>query len=317
MNVSSQQTAFELFPDTKFGNGFWASTLAPSEAVALLPPQDTTGIVPSSNTPPSALPSWRLSQWASRHDIKDAARDHYIPNPRRKSGPDFPGLRAKNAGKTVIWDEDGSVYLRVNGGAEYERPRLQDQPWVHLLLEPGDLGEEVLLSRLQSLRYRFDVRLDQMVNLMEDSDFQIGHHTAQLPSFFVLKNINPRSADYGDMIWFGIPVLDYRRASPDIPSLVAVDEGTRKLMVGLAGSEVWDRDVRDGHWHSLDIELAPRMIEALDTAHEEGFLLSSTPNDIAITAFNWGWEVPGTFTAAVSVRGLSAEVVLTREDTDA
>lgn len=50
------------------------------------------------------------------------------------------------------------------------------------------------------------------------------------------------------------------------------------------------------------------MKDAIEDAKSKGFLPFSRPEDIAINNTNLGWEVTGTFDAALTFYGLSVQV---------
>ncbi|MCX6887778.1 MAG: hypothetical protein NTX27_22390, partial [Verrucomicrobia bacterium] len=62
-------------------------------------------------------------------------------------------------------------------------------------------------------------------------------------------------------------------------------------------------------WITIDKDLRPLFLEALQTAWQRGFLNESHDlADYGLTGMNMGWEVPGLFDVAVQVRDLSLEV---------
>ena len=132
-------------------------------------------------------------------------------------------------------------------------------------------------------------------------------HTGQITAFFAIQNQNASSADFRDMIWFGLPMFDVRYDLP--PGHQAVDKGkgdaTGKFICTLPGSQFYDGPTGDGGWHQLRGDLVPLVKEALAASQAKGFLTDTKFEDLAPTSFNLGWEVPGPYDCEITLKGLS------------
>jgi hypothetical protein len=135
-------------------------------------------------------------------------------------------------------------------------------------------------------------------------------HTAQVSMFWTVHNMTPGSRDYQDMIWFGIPLFDARHDIP--PCYYAIDSGkadaSHKFICLLDGNRFWTGRTSDGVWRKLDVDLTPLLREGLAIAQQHGHLKNTQFDDLAITTFNCGWEIPGPYDAAIEIRNLSAKV---------
>ena len=63
-------------------------------------------------------------------------------------------------------------------------------------------------------------------------------------------------------------------------------------------------------WVVVDKNLLPNIVGGLQEATKRGYLKSANPHDYAVANMNLGWEIPGTFDAAVQVQDLEVSAVL-------
>jgi hypothetical protein len=120
--------------------------------------------------------------------------------------------------------------------------------------------------------------------------------------------LNRKSADYGQLIWFGVPLYDDRSRFP--PEHKQQDTGGTSMFIYTpSGQTFCSRSAHDGDWIKVEKDLLPLMNGALKTAWARGFLKASQNlADYHISAMNMGWEVPGTFDVGAEVRGLGLVV---------
>ncbi|MHC4996767.1 MAG: hypothetical protein ACYTGQ_17140, partial [Planctomycetota bacterium] len=201
---------------------------------------------------PDPKPQWRLAQWGTRFGLTMAS-----PVTRR-------GVArvVDNEGKTIrvhrrVLAGEG-VTLTVKGAAEYGgKLRQKGEAWPHLLIEQ-QLPKPFMLSGRERLRLRIEFRIDRCQNTTGKT-LTRNLHTAQITAFFAIHNRNKGSADYNDMIWFGIPLFDARVPVPRGHQAVdgGKDDATGKFICTLPGPRFWGRPTGDGAWHKLDEDLIP------------------------------------------------------------
>lgn len=252
---------------------------------------------------PDREPRWRLAQWGSRFCLSDVCET---------TSPE--GVRTlANAGKTVKIFPGGlvgeGVVLGVHGGREYDgRLRRHGEPWPHLLLE--QVIDEIRLHSARAFEFSVEFKVISGAPAIEEA-LDPSLHTAHVNAFWTIHNKNPNSPNYNDMIWFGLPLYDARYPVP--LGHQAVDAGqadaTGKFICTIAGARFYDEPVTIGQWHRLECDLAPLLIEALEAARRHGFLWETHFDNLAMTSFNIGWEVPGPYNCALWLRGLKLEAV--------
>jgi len=166
----------------------------------------------------------------------------------------------------------------------------------------------VRLGALQRLLFTLGMRVDYC-RAVPDTSAQLNPnlHTAQASAFWTVHNLSPENPDYKDMIWFGIPLFDARH---DVPPRhyaldVGKDDATGKFICLLDGKRFWSGRTGNGQWRTLESDLLPLLREALTVAQEHGYLKQSGVEDLGLTTFNLGWEIPGPYDAAIELRGLS------------
>lgn len=249
----------------------------------------------------NAEPAWDLDQWASRFPL--AAEAPVSPK---------PGVRRwANTGKAVTLGAAGTpeadLSLAVNSRAEYgNRARQSGEPWVHLLVEQS-FAEPTSLAALASARLRLKARLIRS-EFHRTDDYSPGLHAAQFQMFLTLQNRNRQSPGFGKLVWFGIPLFDDRARFPKEHK--AQDTAGSAMFIFTPGGEVFSRrSAHDRRWITVDQELRPLFLEALEAAWQRGFLRESRDlADYGITTTNLGWEVPGLFEVEMQVRDLSLKV---------
>lgn len=248
-------------------------------------------------------PRWMLSEWGSRHLL------NVVP-PQRESGK----VTYANPGKKVVFERTAKgarIDLEIFTSREFKAARKDGEDWPHLLLEQS-FPHQLRMDSMNALWLKMDARLMYCINKMERGAFRKNLHTAQFSLYLAINNRNNSSAGYGDFVWFGVPLYDYRYK--DIKRYEARDKGkadaTGKFIYSLAGKEVYNGSFHDGNWRHLSKDLYPAIRKAFETAKRNGYLKSSSWNDMYITGMNIGWEVPGTFDAGLQVEGLSLTAVV-------
>ncbi|MBI5385359.1 MAG: hypothetical protein HZA90_11815 [Verrucomicrobia bacterium] len=289
--VSSNVSTRELIRDPHFRTGFHLIEPKTGRRVAYGQLAGAAG---------SVEPAWDLDQWSSRFPL--ASEPPAIPK---------PGVRRwANAGKAVTLGEpdtaEADLSLAVNAGVEYDRrARRAKEPWVHLLVEQA-FAAPPSLAEISSARLRLRARLLRS-DFHRTEDYSPGLHAARFQMFLMLQNRNRQSSGFGKLAWFGIPLYDDRSRFPKEHK--AQDTGGTAMFIFTPGGEVFaSRSAHEREWITVDKELRPLFLEALETAWQRGFLREARDlSDYRITGMNLGWEVPGLFDVEMQVRDLSLQ----------
>ncbi len=282
-----------LFADTEFQGGFNLSAVDSSHK----PVEIARILAPNPETPPR----WRLCQWGTRFSLESAPE---------LTEPDGARTR-ENSGKAVrVFPEGmkgGGLWFEVKGGEEYGgRLRQYGESWPHLLLEQR--LPDIPADKFSAMPFKVEFLVAKCDATVTEG-LDPGLHTAHVNAFFTVHNGNAESPDYNDMIWFGLPLYDARY---DIPiGHQALDVGqanaTNKFICSMDGAKFFKQPVVVGKWHTLDCDLVPLLREALAASQARGFLADTRFEDLILTTFNLGWEVPGPYDCAVHLRHLTLE----------
>lgn len=274
----------ELFQDPKFAQGFNLSTLHSSTTIV-----DVLNFGKSNVTP-----RWHLAQWWSKYSLQGQSP---VAMP---SG----GIGYSNEGKRVILYPGGELQLDVMASNEYTRPRQNNENWPHLLIGQ-EFADSPKIVDLTSLLFNLEVKFDQVENKMSPEEYVQSIHAAKVTAFLTVQNRNRSSSDYGDYLWFGVPLIDSRY---DIfPGFSAKDGGTGKFIYTVNGHEFWDTRNDDGQWHPLHKDLLPYIMQAFTTAKARGYLPNTVLTDLQLGSFNLGWEVTGTFDVSMRLKNISLQ----------
>lgn len=255
-------------------------------------------------------PVWTLGQWGQickkwpgltdeqkneeikRHDLTLATETEKNGTYRYSSASGSKVISVKK-GK-------GEATLRLETSLEYqEHPRENGWDWPHMLLEQ-QLAEQKL-SDLAHLYYEVEFTLDECTKKMTDAEYQKNLHTVQLLWTSTLKNCNPDKP--GDMMWLNLKFYDARYLVP--PFYAAADSGkdtaSQKFIYTPAGDEFMETPVGVGERQNLLIDALPFMKEAFVLAQARGYLKGLEFSDLTVGSAIFGFEVPGTYDAQVTL----------------
>ncbi len=287
-----------LFADTRFQQGFLLSYPDTSKGRSI------EAILNLGND--KNKPAWRLCQWATKHSLADAL-------PVRNEQGD---VMYENQGKKVVIGGGSSpnrdLILEVRGKPEYGQTiREFGQSWPHLLVEQ-DAVETHTLDTLDQIRLTMSFRLLNCRSNMTQDRYQPSLHAAQFQLFLIVKNVQAGSKDAGDYFWFGVPFFDSRHDIP--PSYMAKDAGkkdaTGKFICTIDGRQVNTTTLANGDWIKIENDLLPYIKDGLNEAIKRGYLSDSAIGHYAVVNTNLGWEIPGSFNAAVQIRDFNLCAVL-------
>ncbi|MBP7053047.1 MAG: hypothetical protein KBE65_18740 [Phycisphaerae bacterium] len=287
-----------LFADMQFRRGFLLSYPDSSRGRAV----EAVLTLGDANN----VPAWRLCQWATKYSLAQAA-----------CVPGEAGDRSyENQGKRVVVGGPGSpnrdLILDIRGKVEYgASARKPGESWPHLLIEQ-DAAVLYPLDELDGIRLAITLRLVHCVNHIPAGQYDPGLHAAQFQMFFIVKNIAPASQDRGDYFWFGVPFFDSRHDIP--PAYMARDAGkgdaTGKFIYTLDARSLGIAPLSDGRWIVVQADLLPFIRSGLQEAVKRGYLKDATLHGYAVANMNLGWEIPGTFDAAIQVRDLDISAII-------
>jgi len=296
---ADQRTRIEpLFADTQFHKGFFLSYPDSSKGRSV---ESVLNFGDANN-----VPVWRLCQWATKYSLASAP---CLP------GADGAFVYENAAKRLTVCNSDcpnRGLSLEIRGSAEYAtRPRKSGESWPHLLVEQ-DAIRLFALDELDAVHLSIHVRLLYSTNRMAANEYDSGLHAAQFQMFFIVKNIRPESVDQGNYYWFGVPFYDSRYDIP--PAYMAADAGkkdaTGKFIYTVAGKTLGETPLKTGDWIAVDQNLLPHILNGLQEAAKRGYLKDSDPHDYAVANMNLGWEIPGTFDAAIQVQDLDISATL-------
>lgn len=241
-------------------------------------------------------PIWELAEWGSQFELSEEDRVA------------TDGVTSyANPGKTISFDRMDStdaVTMDVFTSKEYDAPRVQNQAWPHLLIEQS-FEEKFRIKDLDGLILHFTGRLTKSAMKMNEAEFDPGLHTAQFQLFITVQNRNINSEHYGDFLWFGIPFYDYRHQEMEVYAAQDVGKGdaTGKFIYSAASRDFMEGTFYDQHWITIEKDILPLIVHALEVAKERGYLVGSALEDFRLSGMNMGWEVPGTFDVGFEFKG--------------
>lgn len=291
--------AVELFGDLNFERGFQIVDGSETLGVLRLP-------LAGEKTESVGAPTWKLAQHWSKFDLSRPETRTTTENEARAATPGLAVARTKTADGTV------ALRLEVAAEAEYDAPRRAGQNWLHLLLQRDFApSERVSFADVESLVFTCDAQVLRSERSASDDEFDPNLHATQASVYFAISNDDPDSPDYRDYIWFGVSFFDSRW---EIQSrYVAVDGdprtiGTGKLIYRLGEQKTIDDILGGVNPFSMkpvriEIDLARYLGDALQAAKERDFLTETRVEQMKLAHFNFGWETPGTYRAALEIKG--------------
>jgi hypothetical protein len=287
MSISADDTAEksrEVLADVKFTQGFvlTGTTHDAPLRVETFGQKDVT-------------PAWRMPQWNSK-GLLDRVQ---VSDERVVMTDDY---------KSVTLDrKSGAINLTVHTSKEYPTPRTSpSQPWVHLLLEQSPFQEPIKVADAAAIWVEIEFELtENTAHGPQDPDL----HAAQLSWFLYLKNTNRQSNGFRDFLWFGVSMFDSRHDF--VPDYAAQDFAmpNGSFIFTLGSKRYFDKPVEIGKRQTIRHNILDGIREAVETAHQRGFITNTTIDDVVLDGTNIGWEVPGTFDVGVTLHKFSVTVV--------
>lgn len=283
----------EIVRDTHFQGGFVLLDPKPGKAV----PRGELGGIEAGKRP-----VWKLAQWASKYPLEN--KPQLLPD---------HAVKYANEGKTVVLapeaNDASDLCLAVNGQVEYgSHVRKFGENWVHLLVEQN-IQDKRPLDQISKMPFHFEARLNRFKRYAMPS-YSPDLHAAQFQIFFTIQNINKASPEYGNYLWFGIPIYDDRNRSPEAYTAqdAGKDDATNKFIYIPARKVFASQSMLERQWIVLDKDILPLLKDGLASAWQKGYLKGSTLlSDYAVSSINMGWEITGTFDVEMQVRNFSLQ----------
>lgn len=251
-------------------------------------------------------PVWQLAQWYCGYYHKvdgEFPASYNILNSERVYNEKRNLYIWSDESKTLRVNPDtGSIYIGLQGTKEYTEPRAEGKPWPHLLLEYNVQSKHV--ASLDSLTLNLDFTLMSFKGDMgAATDFD--QHCAQLPYYIIVQNRNRDSEGYGEYIWFGASLYDNRYDFT--MTYASVDAGsddkiaTDAFIYKPGSKEYLPNPVVVGEENKIEWDMLPYIKTAYQTARSNGYLTKTNFEDLYVTSGNLGWEITGTYDAAVQI----------------
>lgn len=254
-------------------------------------------------------PAWTFAQWATRYDLSDYRSRSYS-----KGGAAFV-YTAK--GKTIDGAEvpakvfaadstNASLYMELNAQSEYDAPRQDGEGWPHTLLSQDFSGNLVHVSELSSLVMDMDFTVTKFEDCMGD-EADPGKHCAQFVWYITLQNRTPESEGYGQYIWFGLNLWDNRNVGKVSAEYAAQDTGKEDATLAFIYQPSGDKFYPSGKTPAvgehakINFELLDTAKYAFELARSRGYLADTSWEDIYVGGMNFGFEITGTYNAAVQI----------------
>lgn len=240
-------------------------------------------------------PDWFLCQWNSKFNLIQGKfvkeNDGYVIYDESKS------LQVKEEGKSLVFD--------LKASREYDKPRTQDQPWPHLLIEQE-------ITQNNSVKNLKQIVCDAKFKLLSFNDYmgaeKRDYHTAQFVWVVTLKDSNPLSPSYNSFIWVVMCPFDsrYEYAPLFTKQDMAMPDG--EFIYSFCGRDFLDKPMKLGEEVRIKINLYDKLPMILACAQKNGFMQGSRIEDLVISSTNMGFEITGTFDCCVSVRDLAIDI---------
>jgi len=252
------------------------------------------------------VPSFRITHWWTNFPIEDFTPQNLSEGVWKTSTNGINVILEEG-------DEFNTITLDILGKNEYgEKVRKDGGGFPHLLLEQF-FGDSPSIGQLKSFNFNCDLKIEKVINYMNKKDYDPLYHTAQTSAIFAIENRNKESDSYGEYFWFGVPVYDDRVEIPlaytnrDGGKLSDEKIGTGMFIYTIDGKYFWDKSVLDNSWHSINKNLLPFIHKAFTCAQESGYLKGAVISDMHFKSFNFGWEITGTYDAAIKLRNIRGD----------
>ena len=258
---------------------------------------------------------WDLAQWDSRYGFMDPQHT------TRKDLGDGVFSLVNTTKEFTVDTKNAAITFTGFASKCYDTHRTGNEPWLTLLIGQNFKTANSKITDLDRVVVSMSNRLILFENHM-GSAFNTNIHAAQFLMYFLVRNQDSTSADYNKFIWFGFPLFDNRHEWINPSSML--DKGTSALMVSIGNKVLYESNGknhcwkngkinagRNTEWSTFQLDVLPLIKNALDTAHNDGYLISTSIDQLVIANMNLGWEIPGTYDASMEMKNFS--IIITKK----
>lgn len=259
------------------------------------------------SVPSTALSMWRLGQWGTKFALAETGEE-------LKDGDNY--ILRDNTKEFIVNPETGQYSLNCYTTDEYPTPKQYGEAWLHLITIQN-LVDISRVGEMYNIYAELDFSIDFCENLMGEQ-LNPDLHTALFQWVFSINNVNPDSPDYNQYFWFNIPYYDGRGLTLEdwrtFDEYAVLDYGkedkTNSFIYSLDSDGYFpDEGILLGKRYRIVIDLIPYIERALNTiqtldqntSSDYPMLLNTTLDDLRLTQFYIGWEVPGTFNCGCTI----------------
>lgn len=247
---------------------------------------------------------WQLAEWGSKYDLINVKP---IINKQDSSVSYFNKSKGVSFKRT---NDELIISLEVLGSQEIDSARKSSDNFPGILLGQK-LKSPIRINNFKELLLTLDCKLINVENHM-NSKYSEALHTAQITLYFSLGNANIHSKGYGDYLWFGIPIYDYRFEIIESSWMqdTGIEGATQKFIYIPAARDFYSGSMHDKEWKMIKKDISKYLKEAFLKAKEMGYLRISNYEDMALTSTNFGWEMPGIFDGEFEFKNLRLRGIL-------
>ena len=252
-------------------------------------------------------PVWTIKQWYSRYNILDGTK--FIENNEAV----FSSEKINDsAAKVIKVNNSGGIYLECNTSLEYDKLRQGREGWPHLLLSQD--CEQVKITDCSAINISFDYEITKFKNYIPKQLEDPKLHSSAFIFYFRIKNL-ACGPDKDDYFWFGIRLYDNRYIGQVTDTYEKKDGckdcNTGKFIYNPSSEYYFESKVMpDANTRTvINKDFLPLIKKGYGVAKENGYLKDSKIEDMAVSYFNLGWEITGTYDSSIYIKNFSIDCV--------
>lgn len=200
----------------------------------------------------------------------------------------------------------GEFKMGIKGSKEYDSPRKANEGFPGTLITTQEMTQTIFLPDLASVKVTLDFTLDYVINQMSESEFNDGLHTAQWNYYLFVSD-----SKSNEWFYVGLPLYDYRHEAGNVHG---TDPGTGAFSYIPSYNRAFgNARVKVGERFTQTVDILPFIKTAFRIAQQNGYLKGCSYQDLYISGFNYGWELPGTFDCMATSHALNITYTLIDE----